>query len=387
MLGIALVWALSFCSAQTPLSGTAPFVFDGNRMYAELAFIRPDGSRRRALAFVDMGSPSMIVTPSVFEDLQLDRGRPLSFRVGDLPIVVPAKEVTAEFGEPFSVGSEEKVEALLPAGVLERYEVVLDYKTRKLTLALPGGIKPEGVGVPFRISLQTGLIAVDAQIAGKTYGLTIDNGSAYTWFRQDAARPWIEAHPGWERGVGAVGAADMRMSGSAAETTGILLRLPQIEIGAVKLKQVGVLAAGPSHGPAQQEFFDWYAAKNAVPVIGWIGGNVLKSFRLTIDYPNHRIYWLEQAEVDTNDLDQVGLTLKAEGGSFVIAAVATKHGKSTVERVEPGDKLLKIDELDTHGATWGQIYNALHGTPGETRLLIVQRGQNQFAVNARVTAF
>jgi hypothetical protein len=384
---LALVWFVSFCSAQTPpASGTTALVFDGNRVYAQLSFVPPDGSAHLALAFVEMGSPSMVVTPVLFKELELDRQKPLTFRIGDLPIIVPAKDVTAELSQPFSLGSDLKVQALLPAGLFEKYEVVLDYQARKLTLALPGTIKPEGTPVPFHINSRTGLISVDAVIDGKTYAVTIDDGSAYTWFRQDAAKLWLAAHPDWKLGVGAVGTADMRMSGRAAETSGILMRIPEIKVGPVVLKQVGVLAAARKVF-GNQEFFDWYSAKNAQPVIGWIGGNVLKAFRLTLDYPDRMIYWLQQAEPDRDDLNQVGLTLKASGAEFVVAAVATKNGKATVEGVQPGDKLIRIGGFNAKGATWGQIYNALHGKPGETRILILSRGANQFTVRARVTAF
>ena len=58
-------------------------------MYAELGFVRPDGSIHRALAFVDMGSPSMTLTESLFQELQLDQNHPLRFRVGDLLVEVP----------------------------------------------------------------------------------------------------------------------------------------------------------------------------------------------------------------------------------------------------------------------------------------------------------
>ena len=53
--------------------------------------------------------------------------------------------------------------------------------------------------------------------------------------------------------------------------------------------------------PGDLHFFDWYYAKNAVPVIGWLGGNVLNGFRLTIDYPNHMSYWLLQSDPDLHD--------------------------------------------------------------------------------------
>jgi hypothetical protein len=40
-------------------TGTTNFVLNGNRIYAELHFVRPDGSVHKARVFVDMGSPSM----------------------------------------------------------------------------------------------------------------------------------------------------------------------------------------------------------------------------------------------------------------------------------------------------------------------------------------
>jgi hypothetical protein len=178
------------------------------------------------------------------------------------------------------------------------------------------------------------------------------------------------------------------MSGDKTESDGILLRIPEISIGPVSLRQVGVLGAGPSKDlPGNLELFDWYSKKNAVAVIGWLGGNVLKSFRLTIDYANDMMYWLRQSEPDSRDLDQVGLTLKFQNGEYTVAAVAKKSGRPTVEDVQPGDKLIRIDALETKHATWGAIYNAMHGRPGDIHLLQLERGRGQVAVRAPVTSF
>ena len=378
-----------FCCAQGSSStGTTTFVFDGNRMYAELGFIRPNGSIHRALVFVDMGSPSMTLTESLFKELQLDQNRPLLFRVGELSVDVPRAEVTSERSEPYSVGSDLKVEGMLPAGILQRYQVVTDYQKRTLTFTQSRTVKPQGVAVPFHINQQTGLIAVDALIDGKTYPITIDNGSAYTWLRQSTAKNWLVSHPEWMRGVGAVGASNMMMSGDATETSGIMLRIPEISLGSLILKDVGALAAGPGRIlPENLDLFDWYSQKNATPVIGWIGGNILKQFRLTIDYPNRMMYWLKQSDPDSRDLDQVGLTLRSEHREYFVAAVAKKDGRPTVEGVSPGDRLIRIGDLETQNATWGAIYNALHGNPGETRMLVLERNGNRFTVAAKVTAF
>jgi C-terminal processing protease CtpA/Prc len=122
-------------------------------------------------------------------------------------------------------------------------------------------------------------------------------------------------------------------------------------------------------------------------VTGWLGGNVLKNFRLTIDYPDQTIYWLQQTEPDPHDLDQVGLTLKFEQGNYLVAGVATKNGKPTVDDVQPGDRLVRIDTLETKGAPWGAIYDAMHGSPGEVRTLTLDRAADQITVRARISSF
>ena len=388
LAAVASALVLPTCLAQAPPApGSARFVLDGNRVHAEVSFVRPDGTRHRALAFVDMGSPSMEIAATLAHDLRLDPGGALKFLVGDLLVSVPAREVTVDPGEPSAMGGGLKVEAVLPAGVLQRYDVVLDYARQTLTLARPGTIHAGGTPTPFRRNPGTGLIAVDARIDGKTFAVTIDNGSAYSWFRQDAAAGWLEAHPVWQRGVGAVGASNMTMAGDGAEASGILMRIPEVGIGPLALENVSVLAAGRGKGPGGVDLFDWYSTKNAVPVIGWIGGNVLKAFRLTVDYRNGLLYWLRQSGPDPTELDQVGLTLTKRAGEYIVAAVATRNGKPTVDGVEPGDKLLRIDALETRGATKGAIYDALHGKPGDLRLLVLERRGVPRTVRVTVTPF
>jgi hypothetical protein len=370
------------------LSGTTSFVFDGNRMYAQLSFVRPDGSIHNALAFVDMGSPSVTVNESLFKELQLDRGRPLRLQLGAMPISIPASEVASDKSKPQSMGSDLKVEAILAAGIMQKYEVVIDYQNRTMTFAIPGTLKPEGAPVPFHINHDTGLIAVDASIDGRPYAVTIDNGSAYSWFRQSTAKDWLISHPGWESGVGAVGTSNMMMSGDSAEIDGALLRIPEISLGSLSLRNVGVLGAGEGKSfPGNLDLFDWYSTKNAVPVFGWLGGNVLRHFRLTIDYLGHIMYWLQQSRSDRDELNQVGLTLWATSGEYIVAAIATKNGSPTVKDVQPGDKLLRINGLETKSATWGDIYSAMGGKPGEVRVLTLERGTHRVTVRAKVTSF
>jgi hypothetical protein len=180
----------------------------------------------------------------------------------------------------------------------------------------------------------------------------------------------------------------MMMSGDGTEIGGTLLRVPALSIGPLVIRQIGVLAVGRGKPlPGGLELFDWYSKKNPEPVAGWIGGNLLRAFRLTLDYPNRMSYWVRQSEDDPHDLDQIGLTLQRKGDSYVVAAVATQEGRPTVADVVPSDHLIRVGELDLTNATWGAIYNAMHGTPGTSRLLVVERNGAKRTINATITRF
>jgi hypothetical protein len=392
-LAVLFVFAASYgarssIAQASPASGTAPFVLDGNRSYVEVSFLRSDGSLRKTHAYVDMGSPTTAVSSSLLKDLQVDEKQPVAFELGTLLVRVPREQLDVEPGTGYSVGAELKVEAMLAAGLLKKFQVIIDYRRQTLTLGEANGIRPQGVGVSFRINEQTGLIAVDASIDGHSYPITIDNGSAYSWIRQNVGKNWLADHPQWERGLGAVGVSNMMMSGDGAEASGILLRIPEMRVGAVRLGDVGMLAAGHGKGfGGNSTLFDWYSTKNALPVIGWLGGNVLKDFRLTIDYPHRMLYWLKQMSPDLHELDQVGITLQARAGEYFIAAIAQKNGKPTVDGVKVGDKLLRVEQLTLAHRNWGAIFSALHGMPGDVRTLVIDRAGEKVVVLATVTGF
>ena len=122
-------------------------------------------------------------------------------------------------------------------------------------------------------------------------------------------------------------------------------------------------------------------------MIGWIGGNVLKGFRVMIDFPRRIIYWEQQTELDPHDLDQVGVTLEKRDAGYFIAGIAQKDGKPTADAVRVGDRLIQVDDLQVSSATRGAIFAALHGRPGSVRTLVVERDGKRLNVAAKITAF
>jgi hypothetical protein len=383
----------------TEASGTVPFIFDDNRVFAQLEFVRPDGIVRKGYAFVDLGTPVMVLDEKLRQELQVDQKNPLRFRVGDLGISVESSNVETETGLGMT-GADGKrtvpVEAVLSASVLTNYQVIFDYARQTLTIAKPKTLEGKGDGIPCRVNEKTGLVSITAEIGGQSYAIAVDTGSAYSWVNDTVAQQWTTAHPDWKRGIGAVGEANMQTGSDDAEARAEILRLPEIRLSSLKIKQIGMLGIAPHVPPVPPvpgeskvtgNFFDWYSKKAPEPVIGWLGGNVLKGFRVMIDFPGHTTYWEQESDLDSHDLDQVGVTLEKRSGGYFIAGIAEKSGKPVSDSVQIGDKLIQIDDVRVSGATRGAIFAALHGEPGSIRLLILERGCHLLNVRAKVTAF
>ena len=377
-----------FCAAvAAPAdSVTVPIVFDNNRVFVELTFALPDGSARTTLAFVDTGNPDFDLSKSLVDALQIQQGRDLHVSLGGLPLHIDPEVQAAGFHAK-SMFPGMLVESNLPAKVLRHYLLVFDYGKRTLTLAEPGTLQLDGTRVPFALNPKSGLLAVQATVDGRDYAMAVDTGSAFTWIAQDTVSLWTQEHPGWQRGLGAVGHANM--NGSVPELSGVDIRLPAMSLGALRLTQIGALGVSSGWDPkTMPRFFDWYSQKTPGPVVAFLGGNVLKAFRLTIDYAHGASYWLRQQPDDAYDLDQVGITLgPSPDGNYSVLKVALPNGQKSVTSVQPGDLLLSIDGLVVAGATQGQVLDALHGKPGDPRSLRLRRNGREFGVTARVTRF
>jgi hypothetical protein len=231
--------------AQSASSGTVPFVLDGNRVYARVEFILPDGRPRNALVFVDLGSPAVTLSKKLYADLDPGSRKTLELRIGEMDLILESANVASDDTLPFSIGEDRKVEGVLPAGVLQNYQVRFDYAGQTMTLAQPATPQMRGTKVPFRLNPKTGLIAIEAQIDGHTFPITVDNGSGYTWIRQAVAQKWFTRHPNWQRGFGAVGPSNMRMADDGIEPTAALIRIPAMKLGSLSVRQVGALAIAP----------------------------------------------------------------------------------------------------------------------------------------------
>jgi hypothetical protein len=375
-------------AAREPASSAAtPFTLDHNRMIVEVELIRPDGTVRKARAWVDTGSENLTLSEPLARDLGFDvtglkggapavelAGPARPMRLGGLPLRVEGVRTRARSGPTVMPGVA--AEANLPASLLVHDHVVFDYPARRITVARPGALTPRGVAIPCRVNPATGLLMIAAVLDGDTVQLGVDNGSAGTWVSAALTTKWISRHPEWPHATGAAGSANF--FGFPFEPEGVLMRLPELRLGSVLVRDAGVLGL-------DQSLFDWYSKKSASPVRGFLGANVLRAFRLEVDFPNRMTYWERGAADEPGDLDVVGLTLRPEAdGSVTVAGVVRTGDAPAVRGVQPGDRLIRVDRWDVVGATMGQVVNALRGPAGSTRTLVVERDGQRRTVEAKV---
>jgi hypothetical protein len=392
---VVLIAGLSRGAPEPPVEPravTVPFATDHDRMLVEVQFARPDGSWRAARAWVDTGNQVLVLGGALARDLGLvawetvgrgdagaadvavaaPRVRLAGMRLPEDGVRAKARPVRFPFaGVP--------AEANLPASLLRHWRVVLDYPASLLTVALTGAGEQRGVPVPCRVNAETGLLMVTATVDGEDVQLGVDNGSSSTWVSSALAASWQARHPEWPHATGAVGTTNF--FGFPFEAEGELIRVPEVRIGSAPVWGVAVLAL-------DRRLFEWYSEKSAGPVVGFIGANMLKRFRVEIDFRNRMTYWEAGLPRVTDDLDIVGLTLRpGSNGSFTIAGVARKNGASVVEGVSAGDHLLRIDAFEASNASMGAVVDALRGKPGELRTLVLERDGKRRVVAAPVGRF
>jgi len=397
---IGCVFLLVISCRQTRIgSCTVPVSLDHNRMLVDAEIQRKDGSWRQARLWIDTGNPDFFISESLALDLGIDLSAakektgevnisslevppPAGVRIGGMLLDFSGVKSKVMFGPRWLFNTMHN-DANLPSTVLMQYQVVFDYPGLRLTLAEPGTLRPSGVQLPASVHPQTGIVQIDVVVASDTLSLALDNGASYSFVSEDVLVRLYDQHPDWPRRTGAVGCANI-WGWWPNEESWLVMRLPEIHSGAVQLDQVGMVGL-PSFFPNGTTLGEWYSQKTARAVDGFLGPNFLKAYRVELDYQNQAVYFDKGTEFNSYDMDLVGITLRPEtDGKYQVIGISRKDGKQTVEGVEPGDILLKIDDLAVTGATMGTVVDALRGKPGDIRILLVERKNQQFRIEAKV---
>jgi len=385
-----LVLALSAFPQQPPKSATVPVTLDHNRIVIDVYLPLPDGTSKRVRAWVDSGNSEMTMSQRIAALLGFVScdGRvcnatpPREIVIGGMKISLPGVRTASA---PLTADKASDVmdpgmsaEINLPSAVLDNYDVVFDYQNREFTIGEPGTAQFKGK--PTKVLIDAaGLIQIPSQIEGQSYNLALDTGASISSVSSDLLTVWHKAEPTWPFMTGAVGAANVW--GSPEEARGGVLRLPNIQLGTTTLRDVAVAPFAPD----RLKLFEHRAG---MPTIGLVGGNVLRQYLVGIDYAHSVVYLQRTSVTSPPDMDGIGLTLRPElDGRYTVAGVVELDGKPSVPDVTSGDVLLAVDGAPVPGATMGQVWSLLGGSPGQTRSLTFERAGRRFKVDATVHRF
>jgi hypothetical protein len=367
-------------------------IVEGNVPMIDLEFVRSDGSLQTGRFVLDSGGGAFLLTEKLANAIGLKptgparsaegaRFAPLAppeVRVGGMPLDLKGARVFMMAGED-RFNFRDGADGLFPGHVLARYHVIFDYPGRKFTLAAPDSLRPRGVAVPSPVRPNNGFARIELAIGGKKFGFLLDTGASYTMISKAALEEWsAAAGTPWPQHVGAVGAANMGTGKTEGEA--LMMRIPEMHLGDFAIAGAG--AVSRPIGTFEKSMSNSMTA----PIIGALGGNVLRQFRVEIDYAKGVTYFERNGNDDVCDLNLIGLTIgETPNHSVAVTAVSAAAEKTVREQIRPGDLLRSVDGTSVAGLSLLQIVDRLRGKPGDVKKLDLERDGKQFHIQAAVT--
>jgi hypothetical protein len=360
---------------------------DNNKITIEVMVTSAEGKTETVRALVDTGNPDIWITANLAERLGLwhhspqadsPLGRvylvetPRTIGISGYELKVPRSVRGIAFVAPQVVPGL-NAEMNIPASVLAQADVEFDYPALQFGIGAPGSGNHEGAKAAIYVDKDTSRVFLPAVIDGVSYKLGLDTGNGYSSVEQALMAHLLQAHPEWPRLTGYLGASNTR--GAPQELELQLIRVPQIQWGPLHIDQVGIneLFGKSGHSLA------------AGDVAGGLGGNMLKSFRIDIDYANGVAYFDKSTAADADQLDMVGLIVRPESdGSYSVEKEIDLTADATKSSIAVNDRLVAIDGTPVANMTMGQLVKALSGTPGQTKELLLRHGENTYSVKAVV---
>lgn len=348
----------------------------GNAPVVSLRFRKPDGTTRVARFLFDSGGGAVILDESLASDLGLkaDGAEIDEYGVRYAPVELPPVwigkfQVSLATSKAYihrgagRFDPRDAVEGMLPGKALEPYEVVVDYPRHRFTVAAAGCLPDRGVEVDSPFLAESGHPRVVAAVAGQPYGFLLDTGSRVSLARRDLLERLSAAHPAWPHAIGPSGVADETGDHAGA----FLLRVPEIDWGPFHLRNV--LFVSRPDGTYSTTGFE-----TPQSIVGALGGNVLSSFRVEIDYPHGRTYLKKVREPSPDDMDCAGLVLGTnKDGQLVVVALSSTADAVTRRNVRVGDVVLQIGGKRERPWSIADASEALSGKVGKRIAVVVVR--------------
>ncbi|MFN0008121.1 MAG: aspartyl protease family protein [Planctomycetota bacterium] len=366
--------------AHGPTCGTVPLTLEMGSPVVTLTLRAKDGTERPTRFLVDTGGGGLMLTEAVARELGLSvrleetaTEEGMRFAPMETPhIEIDGFALDLERARCAAVLDRESImhgstpEGFLPGHVLARHHVVFDYPGGRFTMGRPGTMKPLGEPVPSPIGSKSGFPRIEIGVGGTKQGFLLDTGASFTMISITELERWRAADANLPTMTGAV--AEANMVGGPMETDALLMRVPELAWGPHSLR--GVAAVSRPNGT----FEKWMSSMMTDPIVGAIGGNVLRHFRVEIDYASGTTYLQANTADFATVLDGIGLVLgETAEGAHRVDALALVEGKPVCDGVEVGDLLRALDGRSLEGLAHRPVIELLRGKPGTPRTLTLER--------------
>ncbi|HEX8655431.1 MAG TPA: PDZ domain-containing protein [Allosphingosinicella sp.] len=286
---------------------------------------------------------------------------PAALRIGTLTLPV-GRGISAPaellFGPVFS-GTGRRFEGVVGYDLFAAYAVEIDYAARLLRLYPRRGAPAAGDPVPIRLIDRKPYVEASLTFGGATVPalLHLDTGFGGTL----SLNGRFVAQQNLLARVGPTLAAVMRGVGGAAEAR--LARIDRLVFGPVVAERP-IVSLSLIQGAGVR-------AESA----GRIGGELLRRYRVTIDYAARTVRFVPGAGVEAPfEADMSGLALLQAAEGLVVAGVA--EGTAAAEAgVRAGDRLLALDGRPAAAMTLEAVRAALREDGAGRRLLLLRDGR------------
>lgn len=294
-VAISLVVASPAGAQRATEQATVPLIVERNRPFIEVTFRRADGSARKARMLLDTGGGGLLLTEPLARDLGLvlgekskEEGKEFAsvkntptVMIAEMPLSLNPDRVAVIIGTDNVLPdtSAGHAEGMIPGHVLSRYHVVFDYPAASFTIARPGLLTPRGIPSAMPVGSPSGFPRTEIEVDGKSYGMLLDTGASFTMVSDALLKALGAAHSDWPRHPGAYGEAKT-LGGQTIET----MFIPTASWRSNTVAPMGITSQ-------REGTFERYMSRMmAAPIVGSLAGNVLKRFRVELDYAHQTLY-------------------------------------------------------------------------------------------------
>ncbi len=366
-LGLCLLWTAGLLACDTPepqpydyppaLEAVAPL--DGQMLFP----VRLDDRPGLFSMVVDTGAFGTAVDERLVRDVvngvgvvTLDFGNGLVFE--DFPVFTADLSVAEDYiGVP--------VWGLIGQDLVGQMFFGLDYQASEVTAASPIPTLPPpafasiaGVDVPYTLEQLLPIVEVD--IGGRRARLIADTGSGVTLLTESFVSQSV-----LDGGIGGYW-----WHTSYGSDPGTIVRLPSLVLGGYDVADSWAVVVPEEYH--LKEVLDALGLQ----VDGFLGFPVYRRFYVAVHGPESRYVmypYPDLSHVDAREWDRVGIEVRRDEGAVVVDMVFEPSDASAVG-VAPEDVLLTIDGESLLDLTLDQVRLRLRGSPGDSRLLGLERG-------------